>query len=83
MKSDEQSRKINGSCVSVGKCRSMSASIETVTHACPVNSADPVQQDPFVPPVPSPQYDWTLGGYDRYPRMYVPLSAVPPLQRYQ
>ena len=61
MKSDEQSRKINESCVSLGKCRSISASIEIVTHACPVSLADPVQQDPCVPPVPSPQYDWTLG----------------------
>ena len=68
---------------SLGECRSSSASIEIVEHTCPVSSADPVQRDPCVPPVPSPQYGLDLGGYDRYPSMHVPLGAVPPLPRYK
>ena len=67
-RSDEQSRKLDESGVSLGKCCSISASTETVEHTCPASSSDPVQQDPCVTPLPSPQYGVDLGrGHDRYP----------------
>ena len=50
-KSDEQSRKLNEAGVSLGERCSISASTEIVEHSGPVHSADPVQQDPCVPPV--------------------------------
>ena len=50
-KSDEQSRKLDEAGVSLGECYSNSASTEVVEHTCPASSADPVQQDPCVPPV--------------------------------
>ena len=48
-RSDEQSRNLDESGVSLGKCCSNSASTETVEHTCPANSTGPVEQDLCVP----------------------------------
>ena len=50
-KSDEPSRNLDEAGVGFGARYSISASTEIVEHSCPVNSADPVQQNPCVPPV--------------------------------
>ena len=50
-KSDEQSRKLGEAGVSLGECCSISASTEIVEHTYLASSADPVQQDPCLPPV--------------------------------
>ena len=50
-KSDEQSRILDEAGVGFGARHSISASTEIVEHSCLVNSADPVQQNPCVPPV--------------------------------
>ena len=50
-KSDEPSRILDEAGVGFGARYSISASTEIVEHSCLVSSADPVQQNPCVPPV--------------------------------
>ena len=47
---------MNNPGVGFGARYSISASTEIVEHSCPVNSADPVQQNPCVPPVQIGQF---------------------------